>query len=68
MDARDLKTALAGAMRGEVTDDVATLKAMSRDTSLFERMPALVAYPKDAADVSALVKEVVRAREAGADV
>ncbi|KKW46773.1 MAG: Oxidoreductase [Parcubacteria group bacterium GW2011_GWB1_57_6] len=68
MDARDLKTALAGAMRGEVTDDVATLKAMSRDTSLFERMPALVAYPKDAADVSALVKEVVRAREAGAGV
>ncbi|KKW43579.1 MAG: Oxidoreductase [Parcubacteria group bacterium GW2011_GWA1_56_13] len=62
MDARDLKTALAGAMRGEVTDDVATLKAMSRDTSLFERMPALVAYPKDAADVS------LTARAAGSDM
>lgn len=55
-------------MRGEVADDAATLVAASRDTSLFERMPALVVYPKDADDVSALVKEIGRARGAGADV
>lgn len=68
MTTEDLKKALAGAMRGEVVDDAATLKKMSRDTSLFTRMPELVVYPKDAADVSAVVKEVRRARAAGADV
>ena len=57
MGTTDLKTALKGAMRGEVVDDAAVLTAASRDTSLFMRMPELVVYPKDAEDVSALVKE-----------
>ncbi len=60
MTAADLKNALAGAMKGEVADDAATLTKMSRDTSLFMRMPELVVYPKDAEDVSAIVKEVGR--------
>jgi len=68
MNKGDLKTALAGVMKGEVSDDAETLKAASRDTSLFTRMPELVVYPKDAADVSAIVKEVGRARSAGASV
>ena len=68
MTAADLKNALAGAMKGEVADDAATLTKMSRDTSLFMRMPELVVYPKDAEDVSAIVKEVGRARSAGAAV
>ena len=48
-------------MRGEVSDDAETLKKLSRDTSLFTRMPELVVYPEDANDVSAIVKEVGRA-------
>lgn len=55
-------------MRGEVTDEETERRRMARDTSVFERMPALVAYPKDANDVSALVREAARARSAGADV
>ena len=47
-------------MRGEVSDDAETLKKLSRDTSLFTRMPELVVYPEDANDVSAIVKEVGR--------
>ena len=31
-------------------------------------MPELVVYPEDADDVSAIVKEITRARSAGADV
>ena len=68
MDTEDLKNALAGVMKGEVSDDAATLTAASRDTSLFMRMPSVVVYPVDANDVSAIVKEVGRTREAGAEV
>ena len=68
MSNTDLKSALASVMRGEVSDDAAVLTAASRDTSLFERMPELVVYPQDATDVSAIVKEVARARAAGVDV
>ncbi|MCR4275785.1 MAG: FAD-binding oxidoreductase [Candidatus Parcubacteria bacterium] len=64
----ELKNALAGVMKGEVSDDAETLTKLSRDTSLFMRMPELVVYPEDAADVSAVVKEIGRARGAGADV
>ncbi len=64
----DLKDALARVMRGEVTDDEDARREASRDTSLFERMPELVVYPEDAADVGAVVKEIARARFAGADV
>ncbi len=55
-------------MQGEVRDDVATRKAASRDTSLFIRMPELVAYPKNTADVSALVKEIRAEADGGASV
>jgi len=68
MTAAELKGALEGAMRGEVADDEETLKAASRDTSIFERIPELVVSPRDASDVSAIVREVSRARSAGADV
>ncbi len=55
-------------MKGEVADDAVTLEAMSKDTSLFQVMPQLVVYPKDTADVQAIVKEVRAAREGGAAV
>ncbi|MBI5405903.1 FAD-binding oxidoreductase [Candidatus Kaiserbacteria bacterium] len=64
----ELKNALAGVLQGEVSNDAVALEKASRDTSLFERMPKLVVYPKDAKDVSAAVREVARARSAGADV
>lgn len=63
-----LKKKLLGAIKGEVADDEPTLKGASRDTSLFERMPELVVYPQDAADVQAIVKEVRAAKETGADI
>jgi FAD/FMN-containing dehydrogenase len=49
----------------ETTKNEAELKAVSRDTSLFEVMPAEVAYPKDAAELAELVKQVAAAKEAG---
>src|SRR3989338_11635915 len=63
MDTTDLKSALAGVMKGEVSDDAETLKKLSRDTSLLTRTPQLVVYPEDAADVSAIVKKVAALRQ-----
>ena len=68
MDTGDLKTLLKRAIQGEVKDDVATLTKMSRDTSLFMRMPELVVCPQDAADVGAIVREVRAAADGGAPV
>ena len=68
MNTNDLKSALKSVVRGGVSDDAVALKGASRDTSLFERVPELIVYPQDAADVSRIVKEVARARSAGADI
>lgn len=43
---------------GDVATDTATLDKASRDASLFEMRPMMVVYPKDSADVQALVKWV----------
>ncbi len=45
-------------MKGEVYDDAHTLALASRDASLFEVKPQVVAAPRDSADVQALVKFV----------
>ncbi len=63
-----LRDALAAAMEGEVTDDLETLRAMSRDTSIFARMPKVVAYPKDAEDVSRMVAELAKLKREGKSV
>ncbi|MHB8660394.1 MAG: FAD-binding oxidoreductase [Minisyncoccota bacterium] len=68
MSTTNLESALKKTVHGEITSDAAARKAASRDTSLFTRMPELVVYPEDAADVSAIVKEVARARGAGVDI
>ncbi len=68
MEEFDLKKEIASVIKGEVKDDAETLKAASRDTSLFTRMPELVAYPKNAQDVAAIVKTVHAAKKAGAEV
>ncbi len=68
MEFTDLKGVLQKVIRGEVTDEEGARREAARDTSIFERMPELVVYPKDAADVSTIVKEISRARSTGADV
>ncbi len=75
----DLLKRLQGAMRGEVTGDQAERERMSRDTSVFKRVPEAVAFPEDADDLAALVKEAhamktegvavsITARAAGTDM
>ena len=63
-----LKDTLAKTLSGEVTDAPEERAKYRRDTSLFEREPSLVVYPKNADDVAALVKATRDAKEAGEDV
>lgn len=65
MDASALKQKLQAVMQGEVSSEEGARRSAARDTSLFERMPALVSYPANAADVSAIVKVVRQAHDAG---
>ncbi len=60
-----LRERIAPLIEGDVVDDEPTLRKYSRDTSIFERRPAAVVFPKDARDVAALVKFAAAAREAG---
>lgn len=50
----------------EVRDDTEALTKNSRDTSIFERKPQLIAYPKNADEVGIIVAQVARERAAGA--
>lgn len=63
-----LKEDLVKTLKGDVTDAADERAKYAHDTSLFERTPSLVVYPKDADDVSALVKEVAAAKSRGEDV
>lgn len=63
-----LHKSLAHSFKGDLAADQATLNEMSRDTSLFRLEPTLVAYPKDADDVSTLVRTIKEAKERGEDV
>lgn len=49
---------LRSLLKGDVDDSQETLTSHSHDASLFEVKPEVVVYPKDADDVSALVKFV----------
>ncbi|MDB5265963.1 MAG: putative oxidoreductase [Parcubacteria group bacterium] len=53
---------------GDVEESSAERTKYSRDTSLFTKMPQLVVYPKDANDVSELVKAANGARAHGMNV
>jgi FAD/FMN-containing dehydrogenase len=66
-------------IKGDVDESVATLDKYSRDASLFEIRPQVVVFPKDSADVQALVRYVnenkknnpnlsITARGAGTDM
>ncbi|MDP2649063.1 MAG: FAD-binding protein, partial [bacterium] len=59
---------LARIIKGDVATDNATRKEYSRDTSIFERTPEVVVFPKDAEDVSAVVRYAHEARGRGEQV
>jgi FAD/FMN-containing dehydrogenase len=63
-----LRDDLASLIKGDAFDDAATIQTYSRDTSIFERPPALVVFPKDATDVTAVVKYVHEQKQKGADI
>lgn len=54
---------LKSILRGDVDDSPEALVSHSRDASLFDIRPEVVAYPKDAKDVSALVRFVAEAKK-----
>jgi len=58
-----MKSEIKKFFRGEVEDDEATREKYSRDASLLEVKPALVAYPFDSEDVKNLVKWVGENKE-----
>lgn len=53
---------------GEVSTDARDRTEASRDTSLFERMPEVVVFPRDAEDVAKVVLAVRAAKQAGENV
>lgn len=52
-------------VKGDVADDAQTRAQYSRDTSIFTRTPELVIFPKDAEDVSAVVRYVAGEKSNG---
>ncbi|MEX2054400.1 MAG: FAD-binding oxidoreductase [Candidatus Colwellbacteria bacterium] len=56
----DLAKKLKTIVKGEVKSDVKTLKAYSRDASLFEITPKAVVFPKTKKDIQAVVRFVNR--------
>src|ERR1035437_5951138 len=74
-----LKSDLQATIKGEAEDSPEILETYSHDASLFEVKPQVVTYPKDVADVMALVKYAaanktdgsnlsITARSAGTDM
>jgi len=66
--ALDLAADISRTIRGDVSDAEDILKKYSRDTSIFERTPRIVVFPRDANDVSALVRYVRDAKRGGAAI
>ena len=60
-----LRERVAPLIKGDAADDAATLSTYSHDASIFEKKPALVVSPKDAGDISALVRFANSAQERG---
>ena len=54
---------LKGKFRGEIQDSEDILKTYSRDTSLFEVIPEVVAFPKDAEDIKTLIQFVTKQKQ-----
>lgn len=56
---------LRGTFKGEITNSSVDLEKYSRDASFFKVKPQLVVFPKDAADISILVKAAAELTAAG---
>lgn len=63
-----LETELGDILTGEVHTDAETISQMSRDTSIFTRTPRVVVYPKNADDVSRLVRVIQERKRQGEDI
>lgn len=63
-----LRERIAPLIKGDVSDDPALRKQMSRTTSIFEIVPELIVYPKDTGDVAALTTFVHEARKNGENI
>lgn len=63
-----LRSRISQFIQGDAVDDAETIKRFSRDTSIFERTPEVVVYPKDVDDVSNLVRFVRDMKEKGENV
>ncbi len=66
--AMTLREQIAHLIKGDAVDDAVSIQKYSRDTSIFERAPRVVVFPKDADDVAAVVRFVHEAKEAGEDI
>jgi FAD/FMN-containing dehydrogenase len=60
----NLSDELKAVITGEVENSEAVLETYSHDASLFEVVPETVVFPKDSADVQALVKYVAKNKKA----
>lgn len=58
-----MKERIQAFFKGDIDDSPDTLKSHSRDASLFEIKPELVVFPKDTADVSALVRFIAEEKK-----
>lgn len=63
-----LRDGLAARIEGDAVVDPIELKRFSRDTSIFERTPAVVVMPKTAADVATVVAYVHEHKAAGDNI
>lgn len=63
-----LREEIARTITGDVSDDKDTLATFSRDTSIFERTPKAVVFPKDAEDVSSIVRFVSEKKRTGENI
>lgn len=64
----NLRERIAPLIHGDAADDTETLHQFSRDTSVFERKPSLVVYPKDADDITAVVQFAAEAKKHGENI
>ena len=58
-----LQKTLEKELKGDISVDINEREKYSRDTSVFERTPSLVVYPKDSEDVATLVRIAKDAKE-----
>lgn len=63
-----MRASIASIIKGDVSDDALVLGQYSHDTSIFERTPSLVVYPKNAEDVAAVVRFAHEAHAGGKNI